>query len=144
MGKKFVCVAALMAALSPLAGCGGTTLNSYLLDDASVGGDQNRSLKPIKGVLVWPLENIAAGAKSKGIETRFTGLFADTVTLHSSFERVVMLEEDQAKDLMARAGEELGLKKKPKLPGDGALIATKLGQLTEHRGHSHRPDRGLR
>ena len=57
-------------------------------------------------------------------------MLADTITLHGSFERVVVLEEDQAKDLMARAGEELGLKKKPKAPGDGALIATKLGQLT--------------
>ena len=131
MGKRFVLVAALMAALSPLAGCAGTTvINSYLLDDASVGGDPARTLKPVKGVLVWPLENIATGTKSKGVETRFSGIFADTVTLHGSFERVVVLEEDQAKDLMARAGEELGLKKKPKAPGDGALIATKLGQLT--------------
>ncbi len=105
-------------------------INSYLLDDASVGGDPASSLKPVKGILVWPLENIATGSKSKGIETRLSGVLADTMTIHGGFELVVMLEEDQAKDLMARAGEELGLKKKPKAPGDGALIATKLGQLT--------------
>ena len=130
MGKKIVLVAALMLALSSLAGCSKTAINAYLLDNANVGGDPASSLKPVKGVLVWPLENIAAGSKSKGIETRLSGLFADTVYLHGGFEKVVTLEEDQAKDLMARAGEELGLKKKPKAPGDGALIATKLGQLT--------------
>ena len=105
-------------------------LNAYLLEDAQVGGDPGKSLKPIKNVLVWPLENISPGSKAKGIETRFTGVLIDTLTLRSGFERVVILEEDQAKDLMTRAGEELGLKKKPKAPLDGALIATKLGQLS--------------
>jgi hypothetical protein len=105
-------------------------LNAYLLDDANVGGDPGRSLKPVKNILVWPLENIAAGGKSKGIETPMTGLLIDTLILRSGFERVVILEEDQAKDLLTRAGEELGLKKKPKSPIDGALIATKLGQLS--------------
>ena len=39
MRKGFALVAALMAALSPLAGCAGKTLiNSYLLDEANVGG----------------------------------------------------------------------------------------------------------
>jgi len=54
------------------------------------------------------LENIAPGSKAKGVETRFTGLLVDTLNLRSGFDRVVILEEDQAKDLMTRAGEELG------------------------------------
>ncbi|HWR97302.1 MAG TPA: hypothetical protein VN317_02690 [Candidatus Methanoperedens sp.] len=132
MTKRITLVAAVLASLLPIAGCGASRsqLNAYLLDDANVGGDPGRSLKPIKNVLVWPLENIASGSKAKGIETRFTGVLVDTLILRSGFDRVVILEEDQAKDLMTRAGEELGLKKKPKAPLDGALIATKLGQLT--------------
>jgi tetratricopeptide (TPR) repeat protein len=119
-----------MAVLTAVTGCVGTKVNSYLFDDAVVGGDPSKSLKPVKNLLVWPLENIAAGAKSKGVETRFTGVLVDTFYMRGGFEKVVILEEDQAKDLMTRAGEELGLKKKPKAPSDGALIATKLGQLT--------------
>jgi tetratricopeptide (TPR) repeat protein len=131
MGKRLVLITAILAVLAPLAGCAGkSAVSAYLLDDAKVGGDAATSLKPIKSVLVWPLENIAAGGKSKGVETPYTGLLVDILNLRSGFDRVVILEEDQAKDLMARAGEELGLKKKPKSPGDGALIATKLGQLS--------------
>ena len=85
-----------------------------------------------------------AGTKSKGIETRFSGVLADTITLHGSFERVVMLEEDQAKDLMTRAGEELGLKKKPKAPGRRRADRDQARPAHRHRGHPHRPDRGLR
>jgi hypothetical protein len=131
MGKRLALAAAVLAALLPFLGCVSTKsqMNAYLFDDAAVGGDPGKSLKPIKTVLVWPLENIAVGSKSKGIETRFTGIFIDTLKLRSGFDGVVILEEDQAKDLMARAGEELGLKKKPKAPTDGALIVTKLGQL---------------
>lgn len=132
MKRRSALVAGLLAALLPLAGCSPSKvqLNAYLLEDAQVGGDPGKSLKPIKNVLVWPLENISPGSKAKGIETRFTGVLIDTLTLRSGFEKVVILEEDQAKDLMTRAGEELGLKKKPKAPLDGALIATKLGQLS--------------
>ncbi len=131
MKRRCVLVAAVLAACAPFVGCAGkSNINAYLLEDANVGGDPAKSVKPIKSVLIWPLENIAGGSKSKGVETRLSGILADTVTLESNFERVVILEEDQAKDLMARAGEELGLKKKPKAPLDGALIATKLGQLS--------------
>lgn len=130
MAKRVRFVTAVLIALLPLAGCASSRINSYLLPDAVVGGDPGKAIKPIKGVLVWPLENIASGSKSKGVETRFTGLLADTLQLRGEFETVVVFEDDQAKDLLARAGEELGLKKKPKAPMDGALIATKLGQLT--------------
>lgn len=130
MTKRLRLVTAVFVAMLSLSGCASTLMNSYLLPDAVVGGDPGKTIKPIKGVLVWPLENIATGGKSKGIETRFSGLLADTVQLRGEFETVVILEEDQAKDLLARAGEELGLKKKPKTPMDGALIATKLGQLS--------------
>jgi hypothetical protein len=129
--KKRLAVITSVMALFAFAGCGGkSTIYSYLLDEANVGGDPGKSIKPIKGVLVWPLENIAVGSKSKGVETIYSGILIDTLNLRSGFDRVVILEEDQAKDLMTRAGEELGLKKKPKAPIDGALISTKLGQLT--------------
>ena len=145
MGKKIVLVAALMLALSPLAGCArNSVINAYLLDDASVGGDPASSLKPVKGVLVWPLENIAAGSKSKGIETRLSGLFADTVYA--------------ARRLRAGGGAGGG-------PGQGSHGARRRGTRPQeeaqdtgrrradrdqawpahrHRGHPHRPDRGLR
>ena len=94
MGKRLVCVAALVASLFPLAACGGrSTINSCLLNDANVGGDAGKSIKSIKGVLVWPLENIAAGGKSKGIETPMTGMLIDTLILRSGFDQVVILEQ---------------------------------------------------
>jgi len=132
MKKRLATITAVSLSLSALGGCVGakSTINSYLLDEAIVGGDPSKSIKPVKGVLVWPLENIAVGSKSKGVETIYSGILIDTLNLRSGFDRVVILEEDQAKELMTRAGEELGLKKKPKAPIDGALISTKLGQLT--------------
>ncbi|HEY5998937.1 MAG TPA: hypothetical protein VI078_06480, partial [bacterium] len=132
MLRRSLAGVALVAALLPLVACspGKVQMNAYLLDDANVGGDPSKGLKPIKSVLVWPLENIAPGGKAKGVETPFTSQLVDILNLRSGFEKVVIVEEDQAKDLMTRAGEELGLKKKPKAPVDGALIATKLGQLS--------------
>ena len=66
MKRGMVVFAALCVACAPLAGCAGkSVINAYLFDDANVGGAPDKSLKPIKSVLVWPLENIAAGTKVK-------------------------------------------------------------------------------
>ena len=107
-----------------------TKINSFVLPGAVVGGDPARDIAPIDNILVWPLINVAVGSKAKGVEMILTDYLIDTLYLNNTFKSVYIVYEAEAKNLLARAGEELGLKKKPKDPVQDALIATKLGQLT--------------
>ncbi len=109
--------------------CGNkTVMDAYLLKEPQLAGDPGKGVKPVKNIIIWPLNNSATGGKAKGIETKITDLFVDKFYLENIFDSVVIVTPDRASDLLTRAGEELGLKRKPK-DIDSGLVATKVGQL---------------
>lgn len=134
MGNVTRCFSLLLALLlitAPMIGCSKqSNLNSYVLPGSELGGDEDKGIPPLSKIMVWPMSNIAAGGASKGVEVPLTDFLVDTLYLNDSFEGVSILDDGQAKNLLARAGEELGLKKKPKEPHQSALVSTKLGLLT--------------
>jgi tetratricopeptide (TPR) repeat protein len=132
MRKSWVTVLALVLAVS-FTGCSArqTRINAYVLPGGNISGDADKGVAPIEGVVVWPFINIAVGNKAKGVELALTDYLVDTLYLKNTFKSVYILNEAEAKDLLARAGEELGLKKKPKDPSQNGLVTSKIGQLTD-------------
>jgi tetratricopeptide (TPR) repeat protein len=132
MRKAWVTVLTLVVAAS-FAGCSArqTRINSYVLPGGEIAGDAEKGIAPIEGVVVWPFINIAVGNKAKGVELALTDYLIDTMYLKNTFKSVYILNEAEAKDLLARTGEELGLKKKPKDPSQNGLVTSKIGQLTD-------------
>jgi tetratricopeptide (TPR) repeat protein len=129
--RKAWLTALTVAVVLSMAGCSKQTrINSYVLPGGNVGGDSAKGIAPIQNVVVWPLINVAAGGKAKGVELVLTDYLVDTLYLKDTFKSVYILDEAEAKNLLARAGEELGLKKKPKSPTQGGLTVTKIGLLT--------------
>jgi len=129
MRKAWVTALAVAVFIS-VAGCSKQTrINSYVLPGGNVGGDSAKGVAAVQNVVVWPLINVSAGSKAKGVELVLTDYLVDTLYLKDTFKSVYILNEAEAKDLLARAGEELGLKKKPKMPTQGGLVVTKIGQL---------------
>jgi tetratricopeptide (TPR) repeat protein len=130
MRKAWITALAVVLVVSA-AGCSKKTkINSYVLPGGNVGGSEAKGIAPVQNVVVWPLYNVAAGSKAKGVEMILTDYLIDTLYLKDTFRSVYILNDSEAKDLLARAGEELGLKKKPKEPTQSALVSTKIGQLT--------------
>ena len=130
MRKSWFTALALVLAVS-VTGCSKQTrINSYVLPGGVLGGEAAKNIAAVENIVVWPLVNNAAGGKAKGVEVALTDYLVDTMYLDNSFKSDFIVGQDEAKDLMARTGEELGLKKKPKEPTEGALIMTKIGQLT--------------
>jgi tetratricopeptide (TPR) repeat protein len=130
MRKAWVTALAIAVVFSVGGCCKQARINSYVLPGGNVGGDSAKGIAPVENVVVWPLINVSAGSKAKGVELVLTDYLVDTLHLKDTFKSVYILRESQAKDLLARTGEELGLKKKPKEPTQGGLVITKIGQLT--------------
>ncbi len=114
--------------------CGNkTVMDAYVLKDGSIAGDASKGIKPVRNLIVWPIANTASGNKSKGVESKLYDVFVDKFYLQGVFDSVVIISPDRAADLLTRAGEELGLKRKPK-DLDSGLVATKVGQLVGGEG----------
>ena len=130
MSKAWVAALAIVLVVSA-AGCSKQTkINSYVLPGGNVGGSEAKGIAPVQNIVVWPMYNVASGSKSKGVEMILTDYLIDTLYLKDTFRSVYILNESESKDLLARTGEELGLKKKPKIPTQSGLVITKVGQLT--------------
>jgi len=130
MRKAWVAALAIVLVVSA-AGCSKKSkINSYVLPGGNVGGSEAKGIAPVQNIVVWPMFNVAAGSKAKGVEMILTDYLIDTLYLKDTFRSVYILNDSEAKDLLARAGEELGLKKKPKEPTQNGLVITKVGQLT--------------
>ena len=127
---KLILLIPFLSLVLLLQGCSGgkTLMNAYVLKDANLGGDAARGIRPVKSIMVWPLLNNAPSAKAKGVEIKLTDIFIDQFYLRGQFDTIGIITGARAKELLARAGEELGLKRKPK-EIDGGLVATKIGEL---------------
>jgi tetratricopeptide (TPR) repeat protein len=112
-----------------LSGCGSkTVMDAYVLKDSYLAGDAAKGVRPVRNLVVWPLTNTASGTKAKGVEFKMTDILIDKFYLEGFFDAVVIITPDRATDLLSRAGEELGLKRKPK-DVDSGIVASKVGQL---------------
>ncbi len=139
----FVRLAAATVAAAMVVGCSyKAVLDSYVLNDAYLAGDNIKGIKPIRSIVVWPITVSASGSKAKGIESKVNDIIIDKFNLKSvvmkddfglnregDFQQIIIVSSDRASELLTRAAEELGLKRKPK-EIDGGLIASKVGQLS--------------
>lgn len=135
-------IAAATLAAALVVGCSyKAVLDSYVLNDAYLAGDNLKGVKPVKSIIIWPVTVSASGSKAKGIESKVNDVIIDKFNLKSvvmkddfglnregDFQQIIIVSSDRASELLTRAAEELGLKRKPK-DVDGGLIASKVGQL---------------
>lgn len=127
--KKLTALVAVSAVLLVMAGCGSkSVMDAYVLKDGYLAGDSTKGIKPIRNIIIWPIVNNSSGAKAKGIETKMTDLFVDKFYLEGDFDSVIIIDPDRAKELLVRAQEELGLKRRPNDVNTG-LMAAKVGEL---------------
>jgi hypothetical protein len=129
--KKSITLPALLILVLLLTGCvsGRTISDSYSQSDGMLSGDTSKEIPPVKNIVIWPLENTDVDAESKFIRDRITKLFAYKFYMIGEFAAVVTVSDKRSRDLLTRAGEELGLKRKPRGLHSGMVVA-KVGQLT--------------